>query len=125
MTNCDNCPWNLKREACRAVSIERISAIVHEYGAESAPDLRKYRNQTLRTLAKALTLSKEQMEAEEFRPDLQEFKELVDVVLRPITRSIRSEGRIESERRVAKVHGKEIPLPVLYLLGVYHGLEKS
>ena len=88
-------------------------------------NLDRYRNQTLRTFAKTLTVAREQIESEEYRPDLQEFKELVDLALRPIANEISEGGLVDSQRKVAKVKGKEIPLPPLYTVGLYHGLKQA
>ena len=67
----------------------------------------------------------EQVEAEEYRPDLQEFKELVDLALRLVANEISGAGQLDSQRRIAKIKGKEIPLPLLYTLGLYHGLKQA
>ena len=125
ITNCDNCPWNYKKEDCRVESLEKITAAYRDFGYQTNLNLDRYRNQTLRTFAKTLTVAREQIEAEEFRPDLQEFKELVDLALRPIANEISEGGLVDSQRKVAKVKGKEIPLPPLYTVGLYHGLKQA
>jgi len=122
ITNCDNCPWSYKKEDCRKESLEKIITICGELGFELKLDLGKYRNQTLRTFAKMLVVAKEQIEAEEYRPDLQEMKELVDLALQPIADQVKEGGSLDSERRIVKIKGKEISLPLLYTIGLRHGL---
>ena len=80
ITNCDNCPWSLSKDDCRAQSIEGIRDNLREFGPVTGLDLAKFRNQTLRTFTRTLAMAREQMEGENFRPDIEEFRQLIDMV---------------------------------------------
>lgn len=127
ITNCDNCPWDLSKDVCRADSIAKIKAALHEFGLKSSdPDFGKFRNQPLRTLAYVLTEAKELAEGKDYRPSIKELKLLADGVLHPVFRLIQAgKESVDIKDVTLKIAGKEVPLPILYTLGLYHRSETN